>query len=71
MQKIRFSKRSKKFLETLFETIYENYPNSATEFLSKFKEYIYLLKENPYMGKECKFKTFKMIVEFLFIKKTI
>lgn len=65
MLEIRYTKKSYKDLEKLFQTIFSDKPTVALEYVNKLKNYIRLLETNPYMGVECKKKDIKIDCKIL------
>ena len=60
MLEIKYTKKSYKDLEKLFQTIFSDKPTIAFEYINKLKNYIKLLETNPYMGVDCKKKGIKI-----------
>jgi addiction module RelE/StbE family toxin len=56
MYNIRYRKLANEDLIFIFDTIYEDKPSVAFEYISKFENQIELLRDNPKLGIECKYK---------------
>jgi len=56
MLNIVYTKLAEKDLFELFETILEDKPTVAVEYITKLEKYIELLQDNPELGLECKSK---------------
>lgn len=65
MLEIKYTKKSYKDLEKLFQTIFSDKPTIAFEYINKLKNYIKLLETNPYMGVDCKKKGIKIDCKIL------
>jgi plasmid stabilization system protein ParE len=56
MYEIKYTSIAKKNLDNIIKQIALDKKNSAKEYLYKFQDYISLLENNPYLGKECRYK---------------
>lgn len=56
MLEIKYTKTAFNDLDKIFKLIFEDKKNVAVEYINKLREFIKLLKENPYMGVDCKNK---------------
>jgi plasmid stabilization system protein ParE len=56
MYDIKYTSIAKKNLDNIIKQIALDKKNSAKNYLYKFQEYVSLLKDNPYLGKDCKYK---------------
>ena len=63
---VRLNKSTLGDLSHIFEIIYKDKPLIAEEYIAKLQAYISLLKENPEMGKECKYKNIKSDCRILY-----
>ncbi len=59
MHNILYTLLAEEDLFNLFETIAEDKPTIAVEYITKLEKYIELLKNNPQLGLECKNKNIK------------
>ena len=56
MLEIKYTKTAFNDLDKIFKLIFEDKKNIAIEYINKLRKFIKLLKENPYMGVDCKNK---------------